>query len=66
MIYPHQCLERAIAAYSEYCSINIQEVSAMGCIIEIDCRTPAETDERKIVNEFLNYLFDASVEKHLG
>jgi hypothetical protein len=67
-IYPRECLEEAVAAYSAFCSIEVASCSAGACEIEI---VPAEygnerPDENRLVNEFLNYLLDLSLEHHLG
>jgi hypothetical protein len=67
-IYPRECLKEAIAAYSAFCSIEVASCSAAAYEIEI---VPVGSgnerpDENRLVNEFLNYLLDLSLEHHLG
>lgn len=65
MIYPQECLEKTIVAYSSLCAVKISNTSSEECSIEI---TSLSTDgnEDQITREFLNYLLDLSLERHLG
>jgi hypothetical protein len=66
-IYPHECLESAVVAYSAICSVNVIEDTPGTREVEI---TPTQgdaeqPDESRIAQEFLNYLLDLSLEYHL-
>ena len=66
-IYPRQCLEDAVVAYSAICSVKLTRETSGAREIEI---TPIpgqdeRPDESRAVHEFLNYLLDASLEHHL-
>lgn len=64
-IYPPECLQETIAAYQELCSVKVISESPGGCSVEI--RQSSNTiDEEQLKNEFLNYLLDLSLEKHLA
>jgi hypothetical protein len=65
VIYPPECLRRAAAAYQGLCSVEVVEESPVGCLIEIH-RAAHIVDGRRLINEFLNYLLDLSLEKHLA
>lgn len=65
MIYPPECLQEAAAAYEGLCSVRIISESSAGYSVEIS-RSADAADERQLVNEFLNYLLDLSLEKHLA
>jgi hypothetical protein len=67
-IYPRECLTEAIATYSAFCSVDVASYSAGACEIEIVAAGSAHglLDENRLVNEFLNYLLDLSLERHLG
>jgi hypothetical protein len=67
-IYPRECLEQAIAAYSAFCSVEVATHPLAACEIEISTlKSEGEQhDEKGVVNEFLNYLLDLSLERHLG
>jgi hypothetical protein len=67
MIYPQQCLEDAVAAYSGICSVKLTRETSGAREVEI---TPisgqvGRLDESSVVHEFLNYLLDLSLEHHL-
>jgi hypothetical protein len=66
-IYPRECLEEAIAAYSALCSVELTGETPGAREIEITTiRGQVEqSDESRVVYEFLNYLLDLSLEYHL-
>lgn len=66
-IYPRSCIEEAVVAYSEICSVKLTGETAGAQEVEItDIKGQAEQpDESKIAHEFLNYLLDLSLEYHL-
>jgi len=64
-IYPPECLREAAAAYQGLCSVTVIGESPAGYSIEIS-RAPDVVDDKQLVNEFLNYLLDLSLEKHLS
>ena len=64
-IYPTECLREASAAYRGLCSVKIVGEAPTGYGIEIS-RSADVADEKQLVNEFLNYLLDLSLEKHLA
>jgi hypothetical protein len=66
-IYPADCLEKAVADYSEFCSVEVISRRAGSTEIEIAALVPATSrhDPGRAVNEFLNYLLDLSLERHL-
>jgi hypothetical protein len=66
-IYPQQCLEEAVRAYSAICSVELTRETSGAREVEI---TPIygqveQPDESRIAHEFLNYLLDLSLEYHL-
>lgn len=63
-IYPFECIREAIIAYKGYCEVNFISQQASQCVIEI-IPAPEIEDSGQLRNEFLNYLLDLSVEKHL-
>jgi hypothetical protein len=67
-IYPRECIEESIAAYSAFCSVEVAACSAGACEIKIIAAesVSGRRDENRLVNEFLNYLLDLSLEHHLG
>ncbi|MDQ3803557.1 MAG: HxsD-like protein [Acidobacteriota bacterium] len=64
-IYPSECLRQAAAAYHGLCSVRIVKESPSGYSIEIS-RSADVADGEQLVNEFLNYLLDLSLEKYLS
>lgn len=64
-IYPPECLQGAIAAYEGLCSVRVVGEAPAGYSIEI-CRSADVADEKQLINEFLNYLLDLSLERHLA
>lgn len=66
-IYPQQCLEDAIAAYSAVCSVRLINETTWAHEVEIrPIHGQVERlDERRVGHEFLNYLLDLSLEYHL-
>ena len=65
-IYSRECLNQAISAYSHICSVNVFCIASHECHIEIEALPEAGADESRAVHEFLNYLFDLSIEARLG
>jgi len=59
-IYPRECVEAAIVAYANLCSVKVLRTTEVGCLVEI-----TGLDESNAIHEFLNYMLDLSVEKHL-
>lgn len=66
-IYPQQCLEAAVIAYSEICSVKLNgEISGAQEIEITHNREQGEQlNESRTAHEFLNYLLDLSLEYHL-
>jgi hypothetical protein len=64
-IYPQDCLDDAITAYSDLCAVRLLNTTAQQYEISIESLS-SETDEKLVANEFLNYLLDKSAEHHLG
>lgn len=66
-IYPRRCIEEAVAAYSAICSVEItgETPHARGVEITPISGQVEQSDERRIADEFLNYLLDLSLEYHL-
>jgi hypothetical protein len=66
-IYPRECLEEAVAAYSAICSVEVAGETSGTREVEItSIRGQVEQpDESRMVHEFLNYLLDLSLEYHL-
>ena len=62
-IYPLECIREASVVYSELCSVTLQHGTEHSVVAEITSLSPA--DERTVVNEFLNYLLNLCLEKHL-
>ena len=65
-IYPRQCLEQAISAYSHVCSVEVRKQTAGGCQIDINVLEAAQSQEDQVIREFLNYLLDLSLETQLA
>jgi hypothetical protein len=63
-IYPQECLYAVITAYQGLCSVRVLNESPTGYSIEIS-READIVDEKQLADEFLNYLLDLSLEKHL-
>lgn len=64
-IYPRQCLRETIAAFADYCSVNIVHEQDKSYAIEILPISPVSHEE-VLTNEFLNYLLAVSIENHLS
>ena len=64
-IYPRQCLAEPIAAFADFCSVNIGSEQKEGYAIEILPTSPV-LNEEVLTNEFLNYLLAVSIENHLS
>jgi hypothetical protein len=62
-IYPLECIREAGVVYSDLCSVTLQHGTEHSFVAEITSLSPA--DERTVVNEFLNYLLNLCLEKHL-
>ena len=63
-IYPQQCLGETIAAFADFCSVNIGHEQNKSYSIEILPISPVSNEE-VLTNEFLNYLLAVSIENHL-
>ncbi|HEX8456364.1 MAG TPA: HxsD-like protein [Pyrinomonadaceae bacterium] len=63
-IYPQECLRPVITAYQGLCSVRILDETLTGYSIEISPEADL-VDEKQLADEFLNYLLDLSLEKHL-
>ena len=66
VIYLRKCLDEAIAAYSGLCSVEVSEISSKICVIEIKPSAGIEAEGDRVAHEFMNYLLDLSLEKHLS
>jgi hypothetical protein len=64
LVYPRECVEEAVSAYSAICSVDVYRETQEGLDVDITAREDTK-DEGRAVNEFLNYLLDLSLEKHL-
>jgi len=64
-IYPQQCLAEPIAAFADFCSVNIGSEQKKSYAIEILPTSPV-LNEEVLTNEFLNYLLAVSIENHLS
>lgn len=64
-IYPPACLREAVRAYQGLCSVRVVSKSRAAYSVEI-IRSVETIDEEQAANEFLNYLLDLSLEKHLA
>jgi hypothetical protein len=62
-IYPLECITEARVVYSELCSVALQQGTEHSVVAEITSLSTA--DEKTVVNEFLNYLLNLCLEKHL-
>lgn len=63
-IYPLQYLGETIAAFADFCSVNIVHEQNKSYAIEILPISPVSNEE-VLTNEFLNYLLAVSIENHL-
>jgi hypothetical protein len=63
MIYPRECLGKSIAAFADFCSVNIGREQNKSYSIEI-IPGPTISNEEVLTNEFLNYLLGVSIEDH--
>jgi hypothetical protein len=64
-IYLRECLEEAISAYATVCKVRVSSETPDGRHIEVE--VSKEVDDRdKTVDEFLNYVLDLSLERHLA
>lgn len=61
--YPLECIRKAGVDYSELCSVTLEHETEHSVVAEITSLSPP--DERTVVNEFLNYLLNLCLEKHL-
>jgi hypothetical protein len=64
-IYPPACFHEAAAAYQGLCQVKIVGETLTGYAVEIRW-SAGVSDEEQLRNEFLNYLLDLSLEKHLA
>jgi hypothetical protein len=65
LVYPRECVNQAVSAFAHICAAQVTDVSPTGCFIEISPGPNGDSDEDQLVNEFLNYLLDLSLETHL-
>jgi hypothetical protein len=63
-IYPRTCLDEARTAWEALCSVTIFRDDPHACEIEINAIATDVTDEQA-AREFLNYLLNLSIERHL-
>jgi hypothetical protein len=66
VVYPPDCLRKAIPAYARDCDIQIREQTGARSLVEIQIPGREPADERRAAPELLNYLLDISIEWHLG
>lgn len=59
-IYPQDCVDAAVLAYANLCSVKVLRTTEAGCLVEI-----TGVDQSNAIHEFLNYMLDLSLEKHL-
>lgn len=64
-IYSPECLQDAVIAYQGLCSVQVFNKAVSDYYIEITGLAGID-DEQQLINEFLNYLLDLSLEKHLA
>ena len=65
-IYPRECLAEAIRSYAHLCSVGVCETTSSGCQIEITAEVNEHNSEAQLVRQFLNYLLELSLERHLA
>ena len=63
MLYPRECLGKTIAAFADFCSVDIGRGQNKSYSIEI-IPGPIASNEEVLTNEFLNYLLAVSIEDH--
>jgi len=63
-LYPRHCLGETIAAFADFCSVNIVHERSQSYSIDITPISQGSNDE-VLTNEFLNYLLAVSIEDHL-
>jgi hypothetical protein len=66
LIYPADCLRKAISAYARVCDIRISKEAPARSFVEIEVPVREGVNERHAAHEFLNYLLDISIEWHLS
>ena len=64
LIYDGRCLDDATEVYTNLCAVAVLAVTPAGWLVEIEA--PHGVDEVRVTREFLNYLLDVSLEKHLS
>jgi len=64
-IYPRRCLGATIAAFADFCSVNIVHEHKESYAIEVLPTSPVSNEE-VLTNEFLNYLLAVSIENRLS
>ncbi len=65
-IYPGECVDQAVSAYLNLCSVWVCDMTSKERLIEISALEGSTIDEGELTHEFLNYLLDVSVESHLN
>lgn len=66
LIYPHACLEETIVAYQNLCSVVIAEATPEETYIDISAASASRAEDLQVVREFLNYLLELSLDRHLA
>lgn len=62
-LYPRECLGQASTAFSGRCLVSHSQNDTGDLVIEIE---GGKHGEDHVVHEFLNYLLDLSIERHLS
>lgn len=65
LIYRRACVDEAISAYAHVCAVEVCHVTSRGCDIKINVLPDTQLEEHRVVSEFLNYLLELSLERHL-
>lgn len=65
VIYPEDCLRRAIEAYWDVLAVQKTQITPNRSVIELGS-TSGSAPDVTAVHEFLNYLLDMSAEAHFG
>jgi hypothetical protein len=63
-IYLPECFQEAISAYQGLCSVKTFDETPTGYTIEIN-PSGGMIDEKQLTHEFLNYLLNLALERHL-
>ena len=65
LIYPRECVEQAIAAYSHVCKVEVSGLAPTGCLIDVSSIATSGLEEDVVMKKFMNFLLDLSLEAHL-